>query len=127
MDEKGNWEFCQIKLQVVHDGRGHAAYSGAPPNYWFQFVARVETEKGSYSVEKSEKIPFPSIVLFAPEPKPVQNQHQNFLDLLIRKLEEDGWQPLGQQGDSWWEHYFKRQKQPQESWLSKVKSLLSVN
>ena len=124
---ESNWEYCRIKLVVVHDGKGHSDYSGAPPNYWFQFVAYVQSPRKSYVAAKSEKIPYPSQAILTSDPKPVQSHHQNFLTMLLSTLENDGWESLGQKGASWWEVELRRLEQPQQSWLGKVKSLLNVN
>ncbi|MEM7336461.1 MAG: hypothetical protein AAF490_30560 [Chloroflexota bacterium] len=124
MDNQENWEYCEIKLLVIHDGKGND--SGAPPNFWFQFFASAQSANKSYVAGRSEKIPYPSHGLIAKDPKPIQSRDQNLLNMLFQELEQDGWESLGQKGASWWEHQFRRPEQPKKSFMSKVKSLLSI-
>ena len=119
-----DWEYCQIEVRVVHDGRGHSAYSGAPPNYWLKFIANARTNHGNFVAGVSEKIPIPSTVFIVNDPKPIKNQHQNFLDMLLAQLKQEGWEVTGRNPSRWWDIQLQRPAQPKPSFVERIKSFL---
>jgi hypothetical protein len=124
-EQSEQWEYCQIEAQVVHDGRGHSAYSGAPPNYWFKFIANGTSNGQPFVAGKSEKIPIPSTVMVVKDSVPVQQQHGNFHAMLVTQLKKDGWESVGATSSQWWSQRFRRPQQERPSFLQKVKAFFN--
>lgn len=115
------WEYCQIQMQVQDDGRdptraGHRMM-------WFQFQARTSKR----IIQKSIRVPMANMVgaaAYAPQ----QNNlgHRNILNLLLEKLQQDGWELLPNQGSDWWQRTLRRPAPPQQARLLHLENLLRL-
>jgi hypothetical protein len=99
------WETCQIRAEHL---RGVGVFS---PYTVFAYFAEATGPRGVYRAATSpefEAIAY-NIVLKVPiSPRTTREPCEETLKAFIATLAENGWEPIGEHGDHWYSHRFRR-------------------
>ncbi len=103
-----SWDYCQIDVQIVDDGRSFAR--GGPGNklMWFCFLARAAGPNGDYIASRTDKVPLANMLGATLSPDATNIGHQNVLQTFLEKLQAEGWVLESQKGGEWWERRLRR-------------------
>ncbi|MFQ5400997.1 MAG: hypothetical protein ACE5E7_15540 [Anaerolineae bacterium] len=120
-EETAEWDYCQIEVLVVDDGRDPARAGNKL--MWVQFLARAAGPNGSYIAGKSSKVPLANILgsTFAPQQSNIG--HDSILRILLHALQKEGWELLRFRGNEWWERRLRRPTRPKKAIARKLRSL----
>ncbi|MFK7802845.1 MAG: hypothetical protein AB8G95_14510 [Anaerolineae bacterium] len=103
------WEYCQIRFQIIDDGREATRGSGLGTRLmWIQFVAEANEFGKIYIAGKSERLPMPNNSRAGLTPQKGNSGQQNILNELVQTLKHDGWELLPSNNGEWWGRNFRR-------------------
>jgi hypothetical protein len=114
---KEEWDYCQINMQILDDGRDPGR--GGNKLMWLQFFAQASGPHRSYTAGKSTRIPVASIPGATYAPQQGNDGHRAILQNLLDALEVDDWEQTAYKGGPWWEVRLRRPARPKHSLKSR--------
>lgn len=93
------WEYCEI-LRSCDEGFFHHTYCF--------YAEALSPKKGKYIAMKSDGFKKFTFLLHFPYTEPARSEAEQYCDQLIDWLVKDGWEPLPERGENWWNLRFRR-------------------
>jgi hypothetical protein len=123
-----NWDYCQIDYLLLDGGQEFSEMNAAGRKaMWFQFRARADGPNGRYIAGEAEKMPLANMIgsdAFAPQRN--NGGHSNTLQILIEKLQKEGWELVKDQGSGWWEKRLRRPSDARPSFTKKLRNFFKA-
>ena len=114
------WEYGQIEFRLRYKGED-VSRSGLK-HVWLTFQARTNGPDKSRLIGEVE-LPIAGAIAgasFVPQKNNIG--HTNIHQILLTKLQKDGWELLHENRGAWWERRFRRAVQPMQAVAEQLKS-----